>query len=141
MEFVWLGLVVLFIIVEALTVGITSIWFAAGSLVAFLLACLHLPFWLQLVAFIVVSVVLLILTKPLAQKYARGKKATNFDLIIGRDGIVTQMIDNLEAKGQIKVLGQEWTARSEDGEVIPVGTKVSITRVEGVKAFVEKVIQ
>ena len=138
---VWFVLMLGFLIVEAAcAVHLVSIWFAAGSLVAMLIAFLKGPMWLQVMLFIVVSCALLVLFLPLVKKFLNpARTKTNVDAIIGSQGYVTADIDNLAAVGQVKLGAMEWTARSTDGEIIPKGTLVKVDRIEGVKAFVSKV--
>ena len=138
---VWFVLMLVFLIVEGLcAIHLVSIWFAAGSLAAMLIALLKGPMWLQVMFFIVVSCALLILFLPLVKKFLNpARTKTNVDAIIGSQGYVTADIDNMAAVGQVKLGAMEWTARSTDGEIIPKGTLVKVDRIEGVKAFVSKV--
>ena len=137
-EYIWLGLLVLFLIVEAAcAVHLVSIWFAAGALAALLVDALHGPLWLQITVFLVVSCALLLSLWPLTKKYLNPKlTATNIDSVIGSTGLVTADIDNLTASGQVKLGAMEWTARSTSGAPIPTGTKIRVDRIEGVKVFV-----
>lgn len=136
--YLWLGLMVLFLIAEAVcAVHLISLWFAAGSLVALLVASLGGPLWLQITLFLVVSGALLILLWPLVRKYLKPNvTATNIDSVIGSTGLVTAPIDNVTAAGQVKLGAMEWTARSTSGAPIPEGTLVKVDRIEGVKVFV-----
>ena len=138
---VWFVLMLGFLIVEAAcAVHLVSIWFAAGSLVAMLIAFVKGPMWLQVMFFIVVSCALLVLFLPLVKKFLNPTRTkTNVDAVIGSQGYVTADIDNLAAVGQVKLGAMEWTARSTDGEKIPKGALVKVDRIEGVKAFVSKV--
>ena len=135
---VWLGLLIVFAVGEAVTVGLTSIWFAAGALGALITSTLTENLLIQIIVFLALSLVTLLLVRPLARKYFIPRRvATNADRILGQEGIVTEDIDNLEAKGQVKVSGTVWSARSQRDEVpIPAGTRVRILRIEGVKVFV-----
>ena len=136
----WLVLLVVFLIVEASTVTLVSIWFAAGSLAALLAALLGGKLWLQVTAFLVVAVLSLIALRPLFRRFIRPKlTATNVDSVIGSTGLVTASVDNVTAAGQVKLGAMEWTARSTSGAPIPVGTLVKVDRIEGVKAFVTPV--
>ncbi|MBR6381108.1 MAG: NfeD family protein [Lachnospiraceae bacterium] len=135
----WLAVLIVMIVAEIITMGLTTIWFAGGALVAALLACvLPNPFWLQLVVFAVVSLVLLALTRPLAMKHFNKERLlTNAESLVGQRCVVTSEIDNLRGIGQVTVKGQEWTARTEeDGRVIPAGTIVKILAINGVKLIV-----
>ena len=135
---VWLVLLIVFAVGEAVTVGLTSIWFAAGALGALITSTLTENLLIQIIVFLALSLVTLLLVRPLARKYFIPRRvATNADRILGQEGIVTEDIDNLEAKGQVKVSGTVWSARSQRDEVpIPAGTRVRILRIEGVKVFV-----
>ena len=135
---IWLGLLILFLVVEAVcAVHLVSIWFAAGSLAALAVWALHGPLWLQVLVFAVVSGGLLAALWPLAKKFLNPKlTSTNVDSVIGSVGIVTAAIDNVSAAGQVKLGGMEWTARSTTGAPVPAGTMVKVDRIEGVKVFV-----
>ena len=136
----WLVVMMFFIAMEASTVTMVSLWFAGGALVAMLAALLGAELWLQVVLFVAVSALLLILFRPAAKKYFTPKlKRTNVDAIVGAQGIVTAEINNLQATGQVKLNGLDWTARSTDGGKIPVGTQIKVDRVEGVKVYVTPV--
>lgn len=136
----WLILMVVFLIVEAATVTLASIWFAGGALCALAVSLLGLEVWVQVTAFLVVSAALLAALRPLTKKYLTPKvTATNIDAVIGSVGLVTAAVDNVTATGQVKLGAMEWTARSTTGEPIPVGTKVRVDRIEGVKVFVTPV--
>lgn len=133
----WLVLLVLFLMTEASTVAVVSLWFAAGALVALIVSLLNGPIWLQIVLFVGVSGVLLALLRPLVRKFMSPRLvATNVDAVIGRTGFVTIDIDNVAAKGQVKLGAMEWTARSSDNSPLPAGTLIRVDRVEGVKVFV-----
>lgn len=137
---IWLFLVVLFLIAEAATVTMTSLWFAAGSLVALVVALLGGHLWLQIAAAIVVSAVLLACLRPLVRKHFTPRLSrTNVDAVIGSEGYVTADIDNASATGTVKLGAMEWTARSTPGGAIPKGTLVRVDRIEGVKVFVTPV--
>lgn len=134
---IWLALMVLFLVTEAATVTVVSLWFAAGSLAAMITAWLRGPIWLQTLVFLFVSAVALTALRPLVRKYLTPKLTpTNIDSVIGAAGVVTAPIDNIAASGQVKLNGMEWTARSTSGAPIETGTKVTVDRIEGVKVFV-----
>ena len=136
----WLGLMVLFLVLEANTVSVVSIWFAAGALAALVASLFGAELWLQAVLFFAVSAVLLACLRPVTKKYLKPKLTkTNVDAVIGTQGYITDAVDNLNGKGQVKLGAMEWTARSTDGSVIPQGTLVTVDRIEGVKAFVTPV--
>lgn len=133
----WLIVMVLFLVVEAATVGLVCIWFAVGALAALIAALLGAEIWLQIVLFLVVSAVALYFTRPLAKKYVNAKvEPTNADMVIGKECRVTEAIDNIAGTGAVYVDGKTWTARSESDEVIPEGTLVTAKRIEGVKLIV-----
>ncbi len=135
----WLIAVAAFLVLEILTMGLTTVWFAGGSLVGALLAALNLPLGVQVAAFVVVSILLLILTRPLAKKYLNSRTVkTNVDSLVGRTCMVTQTIDNLRAEGQVNIMGQIWTARSvRDDMILKKDTKVRVKEISGVKLIVE----
>ena len=137
---VWLALMILFNCMESATVSMTSLWFAAGALVALIASLLHAPVALQVVLFLAVSIALLWLLRPIARKYFTPKlMRTNVDAVIGTEGIVTAQVDNLKATGAVKLGALEWTARSTSGEPIEPGTRVKVDRIEGVKAYISPV--
>lgn len=137
---VWLILLVAFIVLEASTVTVVSIWFAAGALAALIAGLLGAQLWLQIALFLLVSAVCLAALRPVIKKYLKPRIVpTNVDAILNAQGYVTEDIDNLAASGQVKLGAMEWTARSSDGTVIPKGTLVKVDKIEGVKAFVSKV--
>lgn len=135
---IWLVLLIVAIVAEVLTMGLTTIWFAGGALVAIFAAILNAPVWLQVVLFLVVSLVLLIFTRPVAVKYFnKDRIKTNAESLVGRQAIVTAEIDNLQGIGQVTVGTQEWSARSYDNGIrIPVGTVVDVLAINGVKLMV-----
>lgn len=139
MLFVWLLLLIVFIIVELVTMGLTTIWFAAGSLAAALSALVNAPVVVQVGLFLVVSIVLLLFTRPIAVRFFNKERVkTNVESLVGRQAIVISEIDNLEGIGQVTVGGQEWAARSmEESGKIPVGTVVFVRAINGVKLLVE----
>ena len=137
MAAVWFGLLVLFLWMEASTVTMISAWFALGSLAAMLISFFGGQLWLQIVAFFVVSTVFLLSLRPLAKKYFTPKIVkTNVDSVVGSKGKVLEEIDNIAAKGRVKLGGMEWSARSTDGQNIAADTLVTVDRVEGVKVYV-----
>ncbi|MCT4543359.1 MAG: NfeD family protein [Vallitalea sp.] len=137
--FIWLGVLVICLILEAATLGLTTIWFAFGALVSLLVALLGGSIVFQVILFIVVSLCLLYFTRPIAIKVLKiGHAKTNYESIIGKIGIVMEDIDNLTAKGQVKVDGQMWSCRSLLGDSIEKGVKVRVNEVKGVKLIVER---
>lgn len=140
MVIVWLVVLILAIIVEVLSMGLSSIWFAAGALFAVLAAALDLPIWLQVILFFTISIICLVFTRPIAVKYFnKDRIRTNVESMIGRQAIVISEIDNLQGIGQVTVGGQEWSARSEDdSKTMVVGTVVEVVAVSGVKLIVRE---
>lgn len=135
----WLITLAVLLVIEIITLGLTTIWFAGGALVAFLLSLVSGSFILELVVFLVVSFVLLFFTRPIAQKYFNKQRVkTNYESLVGRDGKVIERIDNFNNTGQVVVGGQEWTARALDSQdLIELGERVVIREVSGVKLIVE----
>lgn len=133
----WFIAMVVLMVVEFSTVSLTSIWFALGALAALIAALCGAPIWLQVVWFLVVSVLALIATRPLVKKYINGKTTpTNADMLMGQTCVVMEPISNLSETGAVKIGGKVWTARSEDGTVFAPGEKVVAVRIEGVKLIV-----
>jgi len=134
---IWLILAVFFLISEAVTVTMTSLWFAGGCLVALVIGILGGSWGLQVGAALAVSAILLACLRPIVRKHFTPKLTkTNVDAIIGSQGYVTAAIDNMAATGTVKLGAMEWTARSSDGSKISAGTAIRVERVEGVKVIV-----
>ena len=135
----WMVLLILCIGIEVLTLGLTTIWFAAGALVAIFVTLLYAPLFVQVIVFLVVSLLMLFFTRPVAVKYFnKDRVKTNVESMVGRQAIVTSEIDNLQAAGQVTVGGQEWSARSSDDKIrIPVGAVVIVLAISGVKLIVK----
>lgn len=140
LSLLWLILLVTFLVIEIITLGLTTIWFAGGALVAAIASMVGAPWPVQIILFFAVSLALLFLTRPVAMKYFnKDRVKTNVESMIGRQGIVTGAIDNLQGTGQVNVDGQEWSARSEDDKgKYPAGTMVTVVRVQGVKLIVKE---
>ena len=136
----WLVLMAGFLIIEIVTLGLTTIWFAVGALVAFLAALAGLHLGIQIGAFVVVSVVLLFFTRPIAVKYLNSRTTkTNAEALVGRSARVTIGINNLKSEGQVVINGLEWTARSSSDTVtFKPDDYVKIVGIEGVKLIVEE---
>lgn len=136
----WLIILVILVVVELATMGLTTIWFAGGSLVAFLAAVLHAGLPVQVVLFFGVSFVLLFFTRPIALKHFNVDRIkTNAESLIGENAIVLEEINNIQGCGRVQVKGQEWAARStEDSKTVAAGQLVKIQRIEGVKLIVEE---
>ena len=138
-KLVWLVLLLIFAASEAATVGLTSIWFAAGALAALIAALLGGALWIQITLFLAVTLLCLAAVRPLAKKHLNSRvERTNADRAIGQEAQVTEDIDNIHGKGAVVIRGVTWTARSEDGSIIPAGTMVKVLRIEGVKVFMER---
>lgn len=137
---IWLIVFVACIVIEIITMGLTTIWFAGGALIAAAGAALGAPLWLQIVLMVLVSLVLLYFTRPIAVKYFnKDRVKTNVESLVGKQAIVISEIDNLQGIGQVTVGGQEWTARTvEEGITLPVGSVVIIRAISGVKLMVEE---
>ena len=137
---VWLGLLILFAVAEAVTVALVSIWFAAGAMVALLATIFTDHIWTQILLFVIVSAVTMAVVRPLAKKYVFPHRVpTNADRVIGREGVISETVDNLSSAGVVIVAGMAWTARSDSGETIPKGTVVTVKRIDGVKLYVAPV--
>lgn len=136
----WLVALIVSIIAEVISLGLTTIWFAGGALVAAVAAALNAPLWLQILLFVVVTLLLLVFTRPIAVKYFNKERVrTNVESLIGRQAIVISEIDNMQGIGQVTVGGQEWSARSfEEGKQISVGAVVRVMAVSGVKLMVSE---
>ena len=140
MTMFWLIVLVVLVVIELLTMGLTTIWFAGGALIATIAAVLGAPMVVQVILFLVVSGVLIIFTRPLAVKYFnKDRVRTNAESLVGRQAIVISEIDNLQGIGQVNVGGMEWSARTRiDGVRLPVGTVTTVLGINGVKLIVEE---
>lgn len=140
MTVIWLVILVALVVIELLTMGLTTVWFAGGALVATLASLLHLPVALQIILFLVTSALLLYFTRPIAVKYFnKDRVRTNAESLVGRQAIVISEIDNLQGIGQVNVGGMEWSARTRtDGVTLPVGAVVIVFAIDGVKLIVEE---
>lgn len=133
----WLAAAVVLVVVEAISVGLTSIWFALGALAALVVSFFTENIWIQIGCFLAVSFLTLFGVRPAARRFmASSRQATNADRVIGAEGVVVEAVDNLNAKGQVKVNGTLWTARAQDDGMIPVSARVRVERIEGVKIIV-----
>lgn len=140
MPFVWLGVIILAVILEASTYALVSIWFIPAAVVSLILSFFPIPLWIQITVFAVCSVLLLVFTKVIFKKTLGLKRvATNADAVIGEEAIVTESIDNIEGVGQVKVRGQIWTARSYDKDIkYEKGETLNVVAIEGVKLICKK---
>ena len=139
--YIWGAIFVLALVVEVATAGLATIWFAGGALVAFILKVLEVPLIWQVLAFVVISLLLLAFTRPMAVKYLNRKteKTNILDSIIGRSAIVTEEINNILATGRVTLDGMPWTARSlTEEQIIPVGREVIVENIVGVKCIVKE---
>lgn len=129
----WLVALGVFLLLELISLGLTSIWFAGGCLVAFLAGLFGAPLWVQVSLFLITSILLLVFTKPVVEKhYNHNRTKTNVDGMAGRQGKVIEEIDNFNQKGRVLIDGMEWTARNlESDEKIPVGTEIVVKEVRG----------
>ena len=134
----WAALAVGFLVLEGCTVAMVSLWFAIGAAAALVLSLLGAAFWLQAAAFLAVSALLLALLRPMMRKYVKITK-TNVDSVLGMEGLVTEDIDNVAYRGQVKLGAMTWSARSSSGAPIAAGSRIRVDRVEGVKVFVSAV--
>lgn len=136
---IWLALFILFLVIEIITVGLTSIWLAGGALAALLLYALGADIIWQIVAFIVVTCILLVFTRPLAVKYMNSNRTkTNYEGVIGKVIRISETVDNMEQTGKASVNGQEWTIRSEDDTILEAGSIAKVVNISGVKLIVKK---
>ena len=136
---IWLAAAILFGILEAVMLGLNSIWFSVGALAAMAAALLGGGVWLQAVVFLAVSLAALLAAKKLLKKrFNRARQPTNADRILGETVIVTEEINNEKPSGQIRAGSIFWTARSSDGTVIPKDAEVTVKYIDGVKAMVER---
>lgn len=141
MTVVWLVAMIVLLVIEGVVPGLISIWFALGALAALVSALLHAPLWLQIVWFLVVSIAALALTRPLAKKYINAKtQPTNADMLIGKECVVRESIDNVMGAGAVSVDGKVWTARTENDDIkVPEGSRAVVVRIEGVKLIVKPI--
>lgn len=139
-SYYWLILMAALIVIEIISLGLTTIWFALGALVAYFVALAGANIIVQVVVFLIVSIIALVFTRPLAMKYFNGSKRekTNAEGLIGRRAKVIEQIDNDRETGRVIVNGQEWMARTEDEDIINIDEIVEILRISGVKLIVKK---
>ena len=136
----WLVVLVVLVVIELLTMGLTTVWFAGGAFIATIASLFQAPLALQIILFLLVSALLLFFTRPLAVKYFnKDRVRTNAESLVGRQAIVISEIDNLQGIGQVNVGGMEWSARTRtDGVRLPVGTVTTVLAINGVKLVVEE---
>ncbi len=140
MTAVWVVLMIVFLVVEGIVPGLVSIWFALGALAALISSMLGAQLWLQAVWFIVVSVLALIATRPLAKKYVNSRvQATNADMLIGQECVVKEAVNQLAETGAVAIGGKIWTARTDSADtILEEGSIAVVERIEGVKLIVRK---
>jgi membrane protein implicated in regulation of membrane protease activity len=137
MIWVWLALIIVSFIIEALTMDMVSIWFTAAGIGALITALLDLDLIIQLLVFIVIAGVLLLWTRPMAKKALAGRQVkTNADMVVGQTAIVTEKITR-DDRGAVKIQGKEWTAITDEEEILP-GERVTVLAIDGVKLVVRK---
>lgn len=136
----WLIVVAVLLVLEILTLGLTTIWFAGGAFVAFLAGICQAPLWIQILLFLVVSIILLVFTRPIAEKHLNNsREKTNVDSLVGKHGRVLEEIDNFNQTGRVMLNGMEWTARNISSEgKIPTGTKVEVMEIKGAHLVVQE---
>ena len=135
----WLIILAVLVFLEIITLGLTTIWFAGGALVAFIVSLFYDNLLIEIVLFLTISLLLLFFTRPVVIKYFNPKRVkTNYEGVVGKEAIVNVAIDNMKAVGQVIVDGQVWSARSAKGEIIEKGSKVMVQSVSGVKLIVFK---
>ena len=136
---VWAAAIIIFGVLEGVTAQLVSIWFVLGAIAALIASICGAPVYVQIIIFVAVTIITLIATRPLVKKKINFKaEKTNADRCIGESAVVTEEINNLEAKGQVKADGKIWTARSSDGSIIPENTVVTVEKIDGVKLIVKK---
>ncbi len=137
----WVAAFLILAVTEAITVRLVAIWFAVGSLGAFIIALMDAPFWMQVVVFFLCSLLLLLLTRPFTKSFINKKyETTSSDCVVGKTAVVIEEIDNSRAQGRVVVCGTNWAARSSDDSVINTGEEVTVESVDGVKVMVSKLL-
>ena len=135
----WLLILGILILIEIIAPNLTTIWFAAGALLAFVVSLFYDNLVLELILFLIASLALLYFIRPLILRYFNPQKAKeNYEGVIGKDGLVNTKIDNSNKTGKVTVGGQEWSARSLEGSIIEEGSKVRIQAITGAKLVVSK---
>ncbi|MEE0980730.1 MAG: NfeD family protein [Acutalibacteraceae bacterium] len=139
MLWLWIALIVAFLVIEAVTVQLVTIWFTVGAIGALIANVMHTEIWVQVLVFVAVSAITLLLTRPFVKRFTEQHKVpTNADRYIGKQAVVVEPIDNIHAKGAVTVGGLEWTARTKDGSNIEKDEIVTIESIEGAKLIVKK---
>jgi len=136
---IWIGLIVIFVIVEAATVQLVTVWFAVGGIAGLIAYTFGLEIWMQILIFAVVSAVALAVTRPFVKRFTKGRKQpTNADRYIGQEATVTEPISNELSKGAVRIGGLEWTARTVDNSEVDKGERVTVEAIEGAKLLVKR---
>ncbi len=139
MLLIWLGVVILTLIIEILTQGLTTIWFSIGAAVAAVMTVWDISIWWQIGAFVTVSVVVMLLVRPLAKRWMKTSiTPTNVDQMLQEEAVVIEEINNAANTGRVRLRDVDWVARADDESVIPIDTMVNILRIDGVKLIVKK---
>ena len=140
MPYVWTFILILCVLTEAASAALTAIWFMPAGLVCLVMSLFDIPIAVQVITFAALGALMLIMAKTVFKKYIKSsdKTPTNADRILGQTAVVTAGIVNDAAVGEIRVGGQYWSARSSDGKPIAEDEKVTVLRIEGVKAIVER---
>lgn len=139
-QILWLAAFVVFLAIEAGTITLVSIWFAAGALGALIVSWAGGAVWLQVTVFLLIACAALACLRPLIRKFVTPKIVpTNTDSLIGTVAILSSAVDNLKSEGEVVLGGVEWSARSTNGELIEAGTTVRVDKIEGVRAYVSPV--
>ena len=136
----WLIVLVAALVIEAMTMGLTTIWFGGGALAAMIVELLNGSISIQVIVFLIISLILLFYTRPIAVKHFNKKRErTNLDTVIGKTAVVTILIHNLKETGQVMLDGKEWTARSNDSsKQFDKDALVKVVAIRGVKLMVEE---
>ncbi len=138
MPLVWLAVVVLIVLIEAMTMGLVSVWFLPGALIALILSLCKVDLLWQILAFVVLAVVMLVFGKTIFRPFGKKEK-TNTDTLIGKTALITEQVDNIRGLGTAKVGAQVWSARAEtEAEIFEVGEQVTIVQIQGVKLICRK---
>lgn len=139
MLWIWIGLIVIFVIVEAATVQLVTVWFAVGGIAGLISYAFGLEIWMQILIFAVVSAVALAVTRPFVKRFTKGRKQpTNADRYIGQEATVTEPISNELSKGAVRIGGLEWMARTVDNSEVDKGERVTVEAIEGAKLLVKR---
>ena len=137
--FLWIGAVIAFVIIEAATYQLVSVWFAVGSIGGMITYMLGFNFGAQMAVFLILSVITLLCLRPLSMKFLKPKGLkTNADSLVGKEVLITKAVSNVGASGEGKINGMTWTVRSEDGSDIDKGAVAVVKKIEGVKLIVER---